>query len=976
MAHHQPEQQLTESSSPLPRVTARIKEWTRQAMSPWVRQRLGGQATAQSHAGLKYARFSQVTVSGPGILTALKRVRRRSELGPGRKSLTTMAGAIFHRHRATKFVPPPSARPTSELVLAGGSAPAPAQSGQTPAESPAPGGFSMDQLIPPLPPTQTGFSVGQHIPPIPSTETGFSVGQRIPPMPKSEPKKQPPAGQKTRQKAGPTPVEPQKPARKRVFSQVEEVPRPQPTGIPPAPANIESPSARPVEAEPEPAETPVAPEPATARPPTPDVAGKSQPSGSVEPALTLPPPAAPASKPVQRKISQPERQPQLAAPPAGPQPRPIDPAGQLADPQPLPRPDTARPDSQPEPPIADTLPEKPAPRQISMPERDKPDTHPPAPAGPQPVAAATVRQPAARPDINAAPVAATPPQQPIDDPEMPVDLPVQRQISMPERDEPDIPPAPAGPQPLDIALSGQLSAPAALPRPDISAEPAAALRQQQFIDDPVAPADLSVQRQAAIPERDEPETHAPAGPQLVEVAASSQPDMPEPLPRQSADPSTTLRQAQPISDTQMPADLPIQPQAAPPEPDQPATARPVGPQPPQLTTGGQPRAPESLPRPETGDSLAVTGQPEQLFAQAPDRAVSPGLKTGISTGQPAVQQAKVLQPAETSSKQEPVTAETAPATAREELPAAYSHPGPETVAQPSAGLHQTGPAPARPTLEQNIQRRAEARTRLPLNRPQPPAGPKPLGRPTGGVAGKRIMQQVLHSAQSQGPTMPLPLAQESPVSRPALPEQLPHSRGGQSAFGPAESPALTGASPQPASSVKSEEPHLAALRAIERKFGPEALASPQLRLGGLAELGLPKSVTPPRGPEALTGRQPPAIQPPQPFDIDAISLGQPKIKVVKREAPQTPALAEKKKQKTAARRSIQRRQNLVLARKPVNSGQPSASQVGSGKTESNAAGSSKQRTCNQQPDLSQLALSVYPLVKRLLAMERERRPGY
>jgi len=955
-----------------------MKRWTRQTLSPWVQQRLSGRPAAHTHVGPKSVGFSQATVSGQRTQTVLKQVKYRTGSGSGRrattgKSLSAIAGAIFHRHRASHpaagGTPPQPARPSSDLVLAGPSAPA--QPTQTPTPATLPGGVSVEQFMPPMPASDTGFSVGQRIPPMSPTDTGFSVGQRIPPMPKTEPKKQPPAGQPSRREAAPSRLAPQKPARKRVFSRVEEVLPQQP-----APAQPKS-----VAPEPLPNETPAAPKAADDAPQTADVTTKN-----IQPAVPPITPAPPAEKPVQRKIDRPERAEPDHRPPAAPQPLDIANSSQPAAPETLPRPD-ATPVAQPDEPLTGPLPDTPVQPKIDRPERAEPDSRPPA--GPQPLDIAGSSQPTA-PATLPRPDAASSAHQPEQVLSATLDAPAQPKTDRPERAEPDHRP-PTPPQPLDIAGGSQPAAPETLPRPDVAG--LAHQPEQLLSAAPDAPAQPKIdlperERDENTPDRAVPQTQPqrkpapPAAPQPLNITGSSQPAAPATLPRPDVADSVhqpeQLLSVAPDAPVQRQIDLPNrEPDETSPERAVPQTqpqqkpAPPTAPQPLDTAASSQPAAPATLPRP---DAASLAHQPEQLLSAAPQKMAPPEPLAADTTerrhGSP-----EPVGPQPAAAKPDKM-----PAILPEDLPLRQRQPEAKAVESPAAPPAEMPAAPATPPaappLERLIQQRAEARSRLPLHRPQPLAGPKLISRQTGPLPGGHGVQQIFRSAQPQPPAMPQPLAGELPVSRPGLPEPLPHSSGGQSAFNPIATPPLPGPSPQPAGDTKNEDPHLAALRAIERKFGPAAMASPQARLGGLAELGMPKPKTPPpSGPEAVAG-QPPAPQPQQPFDINAISLGQPKIKVVKREAPKIPALAEKNKQKPAARKTIQRRTDLVLARKPLAAGGQAATGAGRSKAAAKAGGAAKRPARKERPDLSRLALAVYPMIKRLLALERERRPGY
>ncbi|MCB0155158.1 MAG: hypothetical protein KDF65_10215, partial [Anaerolineae bacterium] len=332
-----PEPNPAEPSAMLRGFTSRFKRWAGQALSPWVQHRL--QKNSGPEASAAVSRF-------PLAARAFQGVVKRRQAGVGRRPAqmaARLAGDIVHRHQTLRPVTKGSASAapaqarlgTSELVLAGGSAPLPqlgrpaSQPEQMPPILPGPGGFSVEQIIPavPMPPIGSGFSVGQRIPPMAPSESGFSVGQRIPPMPKTEPKKATPARQKSRAEA--KPVEPQKPAKKRIFSRVEEVLPPEPVAVSPVvkpvAARPEPTEAKPALPEPDqplpaPADEAVTPEPAV-QPDTPEMPLTAPAEAAAGPdpgreTASAPPPIGPPT--VQRQVAEPERATSAAKPLAGP----------------------------------------------------------------------------------------------------------------------------------------------------------------------------------------------------------------------------------------------------------------------------------------------------------------------------------------------------------------------------------------------------------------------------------------------------------------------------------------------------------------------------------------------------------------------------------------------------------------------------------------------------------------------------------
>ncbi|RME97478.1 MAG: hypothetical protein D6768_19545, partial [Chloroflexi bacterium] len=298
-------------------------------------------------------------------------------------------------------------------------------------------------------------------------------------------------------------------------------------------------------------------------------------------------------------------------------------------------------------------------------------------------------------------------------------------------------------------------------------------------------------------------------------------------------------------------------------------------------------------------------------------------------------------------------------------------PGPES--KPSEA--------ASPNLERDIRRRAVTRAQLPLHRPRSTPGPKPINRPGGVIPGGHGVQPLFRSALNQAPGMPQPLPGAAPTGQPNLPEQLSRAGDGRQPVFDAptvQEPSAPSVPPaRPAGPAGGEHPHLAALRAIEQHFGPAAMAPAQERLAGLAGLGQPKTHTPPsQGPEPVAA-QPEERPGPQPFDINNISLGQPKVKVVRRQPSQNGTAANKKTRSAPAGRISQGGSPLVLARKPASGSKGKSVPVppDTGGNGPHVPGP-VEKTRLIQPNLSRLAQAVYPLVKRLIAIERERRPGY
>ena len=384
-------------------------------------------------------------------------------------------------------------------------------------------------------------------------------------------------------------------------------------------------------------------------------------------------------------------------------------------------------------------------------------------------------------------------------------------------------------------------------------------------------------------------------------------------------------------------EVPVQRAITPPDPRKPETHRPSGPQAAPVDKKEQPPGPDA--------------------AGAPDALPQPGATE---------------QPPETAATETPVQRTITPPDQRKPDTSRPSHPsGPQAA---SVGKKEQSPGPktadaALTGLKQTIQQRATARTRLPLHRRQPATGPNPIGRSTGTNLPGRNIRRLARFERKQETAIPQPVAGR-PVHRQPTPRVPPQRDPAGIRFARQQpaGPAST-LPPHPSSGMdESSNPHLAALRAIEQKFGAAAVASPQERLGGLAELGQPKSKTPAQEPQPGADR--PARQP---FDINNISLGRPKIKVARRQPGQKEAGSKKAMRSTPAARISQSRSQLVLARKGSKGGGKSGR---GGATTETPPPTQKPRDRVIRPDVSRLALAVYPLVKRLLAMERERRPGY
>lgn len=975
-------------------LTSRLKRWTGQTLSPWVRHRLQKNSAPESSVGV--GRFPLAGRAFQGLV-------KRRQAGVGRRPAqmaARLAGDIVHRHQILRPATKGSASPapaqarlaTSELVLAGGSPalPQPGQSGaqlqQLPPLMPGPGGFSVEQIIPavPMPPTGSGFSVGQRIPPMAPSESGFSVGQRIPPMPKIAPKKETPARQKSRAEA--KAVEPQKPAKKRIFSRVEEVlppqsaaaapvvkptvTRPEPAEAKPALPELDQPLPAPADeaATPEPAVQPDLPERPSSAPA--ETAAGPEPSREM---TSVPPPAGPPT--VQRQVARPEREVPEIKPVAGPQPPTISQTGQPAAPEalsqlPMPAPTTRQPETKVEAKAEAEVTSTPL---LSTSEREEPvQTHP---AGPQLLTPAETKQHPPTPAVVARPEPAAPIQQsqpaeiPVE-PESTAEQPVRRQIAVPERAEPAAP-EPTGPQPLPASHTSRRRGPAALSQPR-RAEPPVVDQQPEPSLETEPRVESSEPVQPAGPEPGPSESEQPAGPQALKPAETPRPAGPEALPRlQVAKPQPEGHQPASNFETEAGSkDLAQRPGVVP-DRKEPIKSQPTGPRSLTVSETGQPAAPELIASPSAG--------------QPPEQSVL--IETETAAVQPKNDLIRLASEGSQPVRREPAAPESvgSPPKSKMSAPAIEPVAPPPTLAQPTGegqAIPEAKPAPAEagpvgpqatsPMLEQVLHRRAVARAKLPLHRAEPPVGPKAIRRQMG--AAQQGVQRIFRSPQSRGSVWPQPLA-----GQPALPHQLPvgvgleHQSIRPQLIESTASPVPT----SPADGPEVSDPHLAALQAIQRKFGPAAMAPAQQRLAGLAGLGQPKAEPAPArpGPEPVSKQSERPVAP-SPFDLDSISLGKPKVKVVRRQPPKKKELAPLKKgQKPAATKISQDRPNLVLARKPERGGAQAAPQPSRKKAKS-AAKEAAPASETAQPDLSRLALMVYPLVKRLMAMERERRPGY
>jgi len=986
-----PEQNIPQSLPPLRRVTAGIKRWSRRTLSPWIQSRLGSKPAQESQVESQPAGFTQTALSGQHIQKLLTRVHRRTAVGPRQRQYgqlptaagARLAGAIVGRRQAIRpaiarhRVSAAPAVPKDKLVLAGGLQPA-----QPPPPATTPEGFSINQIIPPMAAPQRDFGAGQPlpVPPAPSG-SGFSVGQRIPPMPKPKQSKQPPPSPKPRSSTKSKPVEAPKSAQRRVYSRVEEVSpdEMQTRSASPAGPATEVPVQRaitpPDPRKPEthrPSGPQAAPVDKKEQPPGPDAAGA--PDALPQPGATEQPPETAATEtPVQREITPPDPPKPETHRPTGPQAAPVDKKEQPPAPEAAGPPDASPQPESAEPPPAPTATETPVQPETRSPVQFEADTS--HPSGPQAAPLAKKEQPpapdAARPD-------APPPPEPAEPPPAPAatETPAQRTITPPDPPKPETghPRRPTAPQ----------AAPDAPPQPE-SAEPPPA----------TAATEVPVQREITPPTQPEPDTHRPSGPQAAPLAKKEQPPAPDAARPDAPPQSDAAEQPPEIAATE----TPVQREITPPDQRKPEAHHPTGPQAAPLAKKEQPLAPDAAgrpdasPRPESAEpppAPAATQTPVQRAITPPDpRKPEAHHPTGPQTApvdqkeQPPGPDAarppaappppeSAEPPPETAATETPVQRTITPPDQRKPDTSRPSHPsGPQAA---SVGKKEQSPGPktadaALTGLKQTIQQRATARTRLPLHRRQPATGPNPIGRSTGTNLPGRNIRRLARFERKQETAIPQPVAGR-PVHRQPTPRVPPQRDPAGIRFARQQpaGPAST-LPPHPSSGMdESSNPHLAALRAIEQKFGAAAVASPQERLGGLAELGQPKSKTPAQEPQPGADR--PARQP---FDINNISLGRPKIKVARRQPGQKEAGSKKAMRSTPAARISQSRSQLVLARKGSKGGGKSGR---GGATTETPPPTQKPRDRVIRPDVSRLALAVYPLVKRLLAMERERRPGY
>ncbi|MCB0155290.1 MAG: hypothetical protein KDF65_10880, partial [Anaerolineae bacterium] len=559
------------------------------------------------------------------------------------------------------------------------------------------------------------------------------------------------------------------------------------------------------------------------------------------------------------------------------------------------------------------------------------------------------------------------------EPELTSEQPVRRQIALPERAE-SAPPPPTGPQPLPASPTGRRRDPAAPAEPQRAEAPLVDQQPRPGLEtEPMTKS--SEPAQPAGPELDPSESEQPAGPQALKPAETPWSAGPEALPRlQTARPSPADHRPAPNFEIEAGSiDLTQRPVTAL-DQNRSTKSHPAGPQPLKALETGQRAGPEALPQPQSAKRQPAQNVTPALepAPQTTRNVAGPDSEVRLPVRPESIAPKQIDSPAKPKASaiagEEPARAQPQLAAKEAVVPAVKPAP---------AEAGPVGPPPVSPMLEQVLQRRAVARARLPLYRAQPPVGPTAIRRQMG--ATQQGVQRIFRSPQHRGPVWPQPLAGQPPAGRPALPHQLPVG-GGLEHQSIRPQPTESTAAPVPASPAGGPEvsdPHLAALQAIQRKFGPAAMAPAQQRLAGLAGLGQPKAEPAPARP----GSEPVSKQSerpvaPSPFDLDSISLGKPKVKVVRRQPSQKKETAPLKKgQKPAVTKISQTQPPLVLARKPEKGGAQAVPQPGRKKTKP-ASREAAPATETAQPDLSRLALMVYPLVKRLMAMERERRPGY
>jgi hypothetical protein len=169
--------------------------------------------------------------------------------------------------------------------------------------------------------------------------------------------------------------------------------------------------------------------------------------------------------------------------------------------------------------------------------------------------------------------------------------------------------------------------------------------------------------------------------------------------------------------------------------------------------------------------------------------------------------------------------------------------------------------------------------------------------------------------------------------------------------------------------------HQAAFQAFKKRFGlPAGLQAPSrsAALAGLAALGQPKVEQADRQMSRTPAAETQGTV--KPFTLSDISLGKPKFKVVKPQSAdlggkQTSSESVEPSRRSGAGISISRLPLELVRRAPIGS-QDSADTAAASGPES--AAESSEAAEDEPLDLDNLARDVFPLVKRLLALERER----
>jgi hypothetical protein len=418
----------------------------------------------------------------------------------------------------------------------------------------------------------------------------------------------------------------------------------------------------------------------------------------------------------------------------------------------------------------------------------------------------------------------------------------------------------------------------------------------------------------------------PEMPLRVELPEEGPPEPPErrPEPRRAAEPPAIQREAEP----ERPLRVEL-PEAVPPEPPERRPEPRRAAEPPAIQREAEPERPLRVKLPEAAPPEPPDRPPE------PRRVAEPRPESRPAAEPPPVQREEALDmPLRTRPLREAPPAQPEPAP--EPRRAAEPPPEPPRPAGPPQAEEPAPEAGEPPTVARDILARAASRARLPLSKLLAPAS----GPPKIGPKAARIVPPVLMKRMPGRATRP----------RPALPAL--HTRGPDVYVGPSLPFTLLG----------FESAHPARSRPAGPRPGLQPPATPSARFQALLEAREVEDGQPlvlPALPRPVSPRAPSSSPPARPAQAVKPGVSRPderselSLPLAPPPAPQpAPAEVVQRQPEPPAISSVTPPQQIVQR----------------------AEGEEPSGEARGGPDLSELARQIYPLVKRMLAIERERRP--